>query len=243
MNARSQGPQTIEIGRPGSAKPPWHSPATTPAGTGERPQSRPEERVNAALHALGAVLALAAGLVLGGRATQTGSPLALWCVAVSSAAMIALYVVSAAYHILPAGTAKDRLQRIDRMVIAVFVAGSYTPIALLMVRAPIGDALCAIEWGLTALAVAFLWGDPARYPRRSERLYRVMGWITILAARPFFEHTPPAALVALGLAGACYSAGVALLVRDRVKYLHAGFHLLTLAGGGLQLWAISRVLS
>ena len=246
MNMHPQESRVIGIDAPDPRPPVWPAEAPTETALGaarERPQSRGEERVNAAIHALGAALALAAGMVLVERAAHTGSPLKVWCAAISSAAMMALYAVSAIYHILPAGGLKDRFQRLDRMMIAVFVAGSYTPVALLMVHATIGTLLCVIEWGLAALAVVFLWGDPGRYARRSEQLYRIMGWITILAARPFFRHTPPAVLAALGLAATCYGAGVALLVRDRVKYLHAAFHLLTLVGGGLQFWAISRVVA
>jgi hemolysin III len=246
MSTPAPKPRTIDIDARDPSPSPWPADAsmeTALGAVGERPQSRAEERVNAAIHALGAALALAAGMALVGRAAHTGSPLKVWCAAISSAAMMALYAVSAIYHILPPGALKDRFQRLDRMMIAVFMAGSYTPVALLMVHATIGTVLCLIEWGLAALAVVFLWGDPGRYARRSERLYRMMGWITILAARPFFRHTPPAVLAALGLAASCYGAGVALLVRDRVKYLHAAFHLLTLVGGGLQLWAISRVVA
>ncbi len=246
MNARPQEPCPIDIDGQNSGPSGWGAQAPAkmvPAMAHGRPQSRREEWVNATIHALGAVLALAAGLALVDRAAHVGSLLEVWCVAVSSATMVALYAVSAVYHILPPGIRKDRFQRLDRMMIAVFVAGSYTPIAWLMVRATIGAMLFVVEWGLAGLAVAFLWGDPRRYTQRSEYLYRVMGWITVLAARSFFRHTPPAVLAALGLAATCYGAGVALLVRDRVKYLHAAFHLLTLVGGGLQFWALSRIVA
>ena len=246
MNIHPQESRAIGIDAQDPGAPLWQAQGpreAVPGETGDRPQSRAEERANAAIHALGAVLALAAGVALIERAAHTGSPLKVWCAAISSAAMMALYAVSAFYHILPPGGLKDRFQRLDRMMIAVFMAGSYTPVALLMVHAAIGTALCVIEWGLAALAVVFLWGDPGRYARRSERLYRIMGWITILAAQPFFRHTPPAVLAALGFAATCYGAGVALLVRDPVKYLHAAFHLLTLVGGGLQFWAISRIVA
>ncbi|MDA8191338.1 PAQR family membrane homeostasis protein TrhA [Acidiferrobacter thiooxydans] len=244
MNIHPQESRAIGIDAQDPGAPLWQAQGAREAvlgETGDRPQSRAEERANAAIHALGAVLALAAGAALVERAAHTGSPLKMWCAAVSSATMMVVFTVSAIYHILPAGILKDRFQRLDRMMIAVFMAGSYTPVALLMVHAAIGTLLCVIEWGLATLAVALLWGDPGRYACRSEQLYRIMGWITILAARPFFRHTPPAVLAALGLAVTCYGAGVALLVRDRARYLHAAFHLLTLVGGGLQFWAISRV--
>ncbi len=243
MNAYSQGSETVPVAgqaaeeaRPGGggyfeARPP---------GPAERPQSREEEWANAVTHGLGAALALVAGLVMTQRAIPTGSPLKVLCAAIFSGAMFALYAISAVYHILRPGPAKDRFQRLDRAAIAVFVAGTYTPVALLMVRGTTGAALTVVEWVLAGVAILFLWGDPGRYARRSEWLYQIMGWITILAARPFFRHTPPAVLAALALSGACYGAGVALLLRDRVKYLHAAFHVLTLVGAGLQFWAISQ---
>ena len=211
-----------------------------PPAPAERCQSREEERVNAALHAAGAVAALGAGATLTRLAAQTSDLPKLLCAAVFSLAMIGLYTVSAAYHILPAGPLKDRFQRLDRMAIALFIAGTYTPVAALMVRGTTGAALVVAEWILAGLAILLLWGEPGRYMRRLEHLYQVMGWITILGAAPFFRHTPPAVLTALALSGACYGVGVVFLIRDRVKYFHAAFHILTLLGAALQFWAISQ---
>ena len=215
--------------------------AAAPAA--ERCQSREEERVNAALHGIGTVAATVAGALLTGHAARTGDFPKLLCAAIFSLSMIGLYAVSAAYHILPAGPFKDLFQRLDRMTIAVFIAGTYTPVAALLVRGATGNALLVAEWALAGLAILFLWGDPERYMRRSEHLYQIMGWGTILGAAPFFRHTPPPVLAALALSGTCYGVGVAFLIRDRVKYFHAAFHILTLLGAALQFWAVSWFLT
>ncbi len=209
----------------------------------ERNQSPEEERINAALHGLGAVAALVAGTILTRLAAQTDDFPKLLCAAIFSLAMVGLYAVSAAYHILPTGPLKERFQRLDRMAIALFIAGTYIPVATLLVRGSTGTFLVVTECALAALAVLFLWGKPERYMRRSEHIYQVMGWITILGAAPFFRHTPLAVLVTLGLSGACYGIGVVFLVRDHVKYFHATFHILTLVGAALQFWAISRLVT
>ncbi|MHB1671612.1 MAG: PAQR family membrane homeostasis protein TrhA [Acidiferrobacter sp.] len=211
-----------------------------PLAPAERCQSREEEWINAALHGLGAIAALVVGTILTRLAAQTNDLPKLLCAAIFSLAMVGLYAVSAAYHILPTGPLKERFQRLDRMAIALFIAGTYIPVAALLVRGATGAVLVVTECALAGLAILLLWGAPERYLRRSEYIYQVMGWTTILGAAPFFRHTPLAVLVALGLSGACYGIGVVFLVRDRVKYFHAAFHVLTLVGASLQFWAISR---
>lgn len=226
----------------GGPCPPAAALAETASEGSGRAQTPAEERLNALLHGIGALGALVAGLTLLTHVAHQGHAIEVLGVGIFALTMVALYTVSTIYHALTPGPAKDRFQRIDRAAIAAFLAGTYTPIALFMVRGRIGVLLLIAEWLLAAFGIALLTGDPRRYARRSQSLYQIMGWLTALGAPGFFRHTPAAVIGALGLGALCYVGGVVLLIRDYRKYFHAAFHLLVLLGTGLQFWAISLYL-
>lgn len=205
-------------------------------------QSPQEELANSALHGLGLVLAVTGAFVLVNEAAYRGQALRLFCATVFAMTMVVLYGTSTLYHVLRQGSAKDRFQRLDRTAITFLIAGTYTPVALLMVRGALGAFLCLAEWSLVAVAVTLMMRDPRDYPRRSVWLYHGMGWLTVLGARPLFQHTAMPVLAALAFGGAWYIAGVVFLVHDRIKYFHAISHVCALLGTAFQFWAISQYL-
>lgn len=205
-------------------------------------QSPQEEIINSLLHGLGLLLAVAGAFVLVGKVAYHGRMLTLFCATAFAASMVVLYGTSTLYHLLGRGSNKDRLQRLDRTAITFLIAGTYTPVALLMVRGALGVLLCVCEWLLVGIAVALMVRDPLDYPRRSVWLYQVMGWLTALGAEPLFQHTTSSVLAALALGGAWYAAGVLFLVHDRIRYFHAASHICALLGTAFQFWAISQYL-
>jgi hemolysin III len=152
-------------------------------------------------------------------------------------AMVALYAISTLYHIVNDPPLKAHLQRLDRAAIALLIAGTYTPVGLLMVRGLVGGALCVGEWGLAFAAFVLAVKDPD-YTRHSVWLYQAMGWLTALGVLPFFQHTPVPVVTALAVGGGCYLGGVLFLVRDRIPYFHTLFHVWVLLGTVCQFWAI-----
>lgn len=205
-------------------------------------QSSQEEIVNTALHGLGLLLAVAGAFALVGDALSRHQALPLFCAAIFAATMVLLYGTSTLYHVLERGSTKDRWQRLDRTAITFLIAGTYTPVALLMVRGSLGAGLCIAEWILVGVSVVVMVRHPKDYPRRSAWIYQGMGWLTALGVKPLFQHTATPVLAALAVGGAWYLAGVLFLVHDRVKYFHAVSHVCALLGTAFQFWAISQYL-
>jgi hemolysin III len=120
----------------------------------ERPQSVGEEIANAISHGIGFLLAVASLPILAVVTVQRGGVADVVASSVFSATMIVLYLVSALYHTLPPGAAKRWFARIDHAAIYVFIAGSYTPFVLGVLRGGWGWALFGIVWALAALGAA-----------------------------------------------------------------------------------------
>ena len=204
----------------------------------ERVQSLGEEIANSVSHGV-ALLAAIVGmpfLIAGARPLGTTS---LVSSSVFAATMVLLYLTSTLYHAMPAGRAKRVFLRLDHGAIYVFIAGSYTPFALVALGGPWGWTLFGLVWSLAVLGVTLKAFDRLSHPWLSTGLYLVMGWLALIAAVPLVERVP-APIVALIVAGGlAYTAGVVFFVLDsRLRYAHAIWHGFVMAGTGFHFFAV-----
>ena len=104
-------------------------------------------------------------------------------VAVYGTGLVALFLGSALYHRWP-GPARFKpvLQRVDHSTIYVFIAASYTPIALVVLHGPLRWIILAVAWAGAAAGVAFSlgWVNAPRAVKAAG--YLVLGWLAIIAA-------------------------------------------------------------
>lgn len=214
------------------------------AATASRPQTRAEERANSLSHGLGLAAALAAGALLLTSAAQRGPALFFLGALVYVLTGAGLYLASTVYHALPAGRAKSRWLVADHAVIFLFIAGSYTPFTLGVLRGPWGAALFGIVWGLALAGVAFkVISGPDSHPKLSTAVYLGLGWALLLAAGPVWRLIPPAGLLWLLAGGAAFTLGVAFFRAERLPYAHFIWHLFVLAGTVFHYIAVLRYAS
>jgi hemolysin III len=203
-----------------------------------RSQSLGEEIANAVSHGLGFLLAIASLPILVYHAAQRGTAVNVVAASVFAGTMILLYLISALYHALPPGRAKLWLNRMDHAAIYLFIAGSYTPFALGVLRGSWGWALFAIVWAAAALGVTIKLLNRLRHPLWSTGLYVAMGWLALIAAGPMMDRMSLAGLGWLLAGGLSYTLGaVVFLVDHRVRYAHFVWHLFVLGGSACHFFA------
>jgi hemolysin III len=124
-------------------------------------------------------------------------------------AIVAMFAVSATYHRVPWGStaARNWMRRLDHSMIFVFIAGTYTPFALLDMPPSTGNQVLAIVWGgtLAGVALTLFWPDAPRW--LGVALYLLMGWVAIWYAGTILHNAGVAAAVLLAVGGALYSIG------------------------------------
>jgi hemolysin III len=152
---------------------------------------------------------------------------ACWVFATS---LVTLYTASTIYHVLPTSPAKQVLRIIDHVAIYLLIAGSYTPFTLGVLRGAWGYTLFGLIWTLAAVGVLHKTLLGFRFPRVSTLMYLGMGWLAVVAVAPLARALPAGGLAWLLAGGLCYTAGVALFVRDHLPYRHALWHVFVLAG-------------
>ncbi len=200
-----------------------------------------EELANAASHGLGCLMALAALPLLAAQVDAERQPLHHLGVQVFIASMVLMYAVSTLYHVLPAGQAKQWLQRCDHAVIFVFIAGSYTPFAIGQWQGGGGWQLLAVVWAIALLGGALKLSRRLAHPLASIALYLGFGWMVLLMGQPMLASLPPAGLQLLVAGGLAYTLGsVFFLIDRRMRYSHLVWHLFVITGSGCHVLAVQQ---
>ncbi|MBR0320498.1 MAG: hemolysin III family protein [Clostridia bacterium] len=155
---------------------------------------------------------------------------------------IQLYTISSVYHGLKPGMGKKVLQVIDHCSIYFFIAGTYTPILLCLMR-PLYPGwawtIFGIVWGLTALAATLTAIDLKKYKVLSMACYIGMGWCIVIALKPLLHVMALSGFMLLLAGGVLYTIGSVLYgLGKKHRYMHSIFHFFVLAGSVLQALCI-----
>jgi hemolysin III len=194
-------------------------------------QSINEEFANALSHGAGLIATLVGASFLIVNAVRRGSLNFIVGASVFAVTMVLLYLASTLYHALPANRAKDVLLVCDHAAIYLFIAGTYTPFTLGVLRGTWGWLLFSLIWGLAMAGIAFkVLGGAARHHILSTSVYLGMGWLFLIAIGPLWQRLPTPGLLWLLAGGIAYTVGVAFFLADKMRYNHLVWHLFVLTG-------------
>lgn len=204
------------------------------------PQFRPRDPVSALTHLIGFFGAILGMPVLLIHAAQAGCGAAsLISLGVFMLSMIFLYAASTSYHSFNlSARANKRLKKFDHMMIFVLIAGSYTPVCVMVLPYPSGVRLLALVWAI-ALAGMLLKAFWVTCPKWfSSVIYIGMGWVCLLAFGDICRNMtaiPFALLVAGGIfytvGGVIYALKLEILRKHFRSFgAHELFHIFVMCG-------------
>lgn len=163
---------------------------------------------SAITHFIGMMMAITAATPLMVKASSTSNPVAFIAMAVFIGSMVALYGASAIYHSV---TVKDNIlkvfRKLDHMMIFVLIAGSYTPVCLIVLDHQIGYTLLSVVWGIAVagmLVKAFWITCPKWF---SSILYIAMGWVCLAVFGTLWNTLSLSAFLWLLAGGIVYTVG------------------------------------
>ena len=153
--------------------------------------------------------------------------------------MVLLYGASATYHSLNIGGRALRIfRKVDHMMIFVLIAGSYTPVCLIVLGGRMGYTLFAVVWGI-AIAGMLLKACWVTCPKWfSSIIYIAMGWVCVFVFGPLWNTLPHNAFLWLLAGGIIYTIGGVIyalklpLFNSRHTFFgsHEIFHLFVMGG-------------
>ena len=166
--------------------------------------------------------------------------------AIYAASVSALFGVSALYHrVTWNGPARRRLRRLDHAMIFLLIAGTYTPVGLLVLNGTLATVVLAIVWGgaVAGTVLELAWTGAPRW--LGGIVYLALGWVAVVAMPQLFAQLGLAGGLLIVAGGLAYSVGAAVYALRRpdpvpaVFGYHEVFHLLVIAGVAAHFLAIS----
>lgn len=189
-----------------------------------------EEIFNAASHALGAGLSIAA-MVLLLLKSNTGLEVMASCF--YGISMVLMMAMSSIYHAMKSGsTAKRVCRRFDYSSIYLLIGGTFAPIFLVYIGGRIGITLFCIQWSIIACGVTLLavFG-PGKWRPLHFTLYFLLGWSGLIFLPDFYQNARMLLWFIL-VGGVVYTLGMIPFARGR-KYDHCVWHLFVLTAAAL----------
>ncbi len=194
---------------------------------------------SAITHLIGIILSVLATTPLLIKVAVQDDHTAFIAMAIFMCSMVALYSASTIYHSV---TVRDRILRVfrklDHMMIFVLIAGSYTPICLIVLGGKSGYTLLAVVWGiaLVGMTIKACWITCPKW--FSSVIYIAMGWICLAVFGTLWNTLPHSAFLWLLAGGIIYTAGGIIYAlklpifnaKHRFFGSHEIFHLFVLGG-------------
>lgn len=196
---------------------------------------------SAITHFIGMMMAVFATAPLIIRAFSGGTDVAVCCL-VFMVSMILLYGASTLYHSVDMGEKINKiLKKLDHAMIFVLIAGSYTPICLLVIGGRTGAGLLLLVWGVAVLGIIFklCWVTCPKW--LSSAMYIAMGWMCVMAFTPIMNNMTASEFAWLLTGGIIYTIGGVIYAvktpgvrayNERHRYFgtHEIFHIFVMAG-------------
>ena len=199
--------------------------------TENRLKSFGEELANSISHGVGAIFAVIAAPILIVSAVQQGDIYSIVGSSIFATTMIMLYLASTLYHALPFKRVTGTFQILDHIAIFLFIAGTYTPFALGVLRGAWGWTIFGLVWSIALAGIIMKLVFGAKYPKISTAIYLSMGWIAIIAIKPLIDSVLPWGMFWIISGGVAYTVGVIFFIIDtRLPYAHFVWHLFVLLG-------------
>jgi len=210
---------------------------------GRHPYSHGEEIAHSVTAVIGAAATLFAIPWLLTTAALHGNVLRILGAAAFGFGALLMFATSTLYHAVRRPNLKAALRKWDHCAIYIFIAGTYTPLTIGVVRGYLGWSLFGVVWALAVFGVAVKMSGGLRMPILSTLLYVALGWIGVVAFKQLSANLTSAQFAWIVAGGLCYTGGVPFYLWKRRPYTHAVWHLFILGGVACHFVAIMSVLS
>ncbi len=202
-----------------------------------RQQTVFEEKLNAITHAIGAVFGIVALILLIVFETKK-TAFSLFSVIVYGISIIILFTVSTMYHSFTDEKKKHYFRIVDHISIYLLIAGTYTPVLLIILEQSKGWLLFYIVWAIAGFGVILKLFFTGKFETFSTLLYLVMGWLIVFDFSTLSSLMASNGLVLLIAGGLAYTVGIVFYAIEKIPYNHVIWHLFVLAGAILHFFMI-----
>lgn len=207
-----------------------------------RQYTKSEETANAISHLTGAGLATAGLVLMIVFSSVRGNAWHIVSTSIFGVTLLVMYISSGLAHALRSGKTKDLFFKMDRISIFLLIAGTYTPITLVILRGAFGWTLFGLEWLFATAGIVMTFIKPGENERRVNyffiSLYALMGWLFVIALVPIIRSFSLMGILWILIGGLFYTIGIFFYSKAKFPYYHLVWHLLVIAGSISHFFAI-----
>ncbi|MBU2486716.1 MAG: hemolysin III family protein [Alphaproteobacteria bacterium] len=199
--------------------------------------TRSERVADGSMHAIGVTGAVLGAIMLLVWSVPDASPWEVTAIAVYAATLIGTFTASAFYHMTPWESLRPTLRRIDHAAIYLKIAGTYTPLVV-MIGSGLAYVVLGIVWALAVIGMVLklvFWSTPGQF---GPALYLIMGWMSVVLVWSSWEALPLGYILAGGL---LYTVGVVFHAAKNMKFANAIWHGFVVAASACFFVAITVV--
>ncbi|TIO09798.1 hemolysin III family protein [Mesorhizobium sp.] len=200
--------------------------------------SRAEMIADGIVHAVGIVLAIAAGSALLALAAPHAGPGEYVAAAFYVVSLLTVLSVSLAYNLWPVSPAKWILRRFDHAAIYLLIAATYTPFLAQLDGSPLAVSMIVLVWVAAAIGIAIKVLLPGRFDRLAIVFYLAIGWSGIVLVEPLVQTLPTTSIALIVAGGIVYSCGVIFFAWKGLRFHNALWHGFVVTGASLHLAAM-----
>lgn len=199
-----------------------------------------EELMNSISHGVGAGLSVAGLVLLIIKSANHHNGYALAGSLVYGISLILLYTISCIYHGLsPKLKAKKVFRVIDHCNVFLLVAGTFTPICLVLFNGVMGWLMFSFIWLVTIIGIVLNSINLDKYQLASVLCHLTTGWSVLFILNSLANNLGKTGLIFLVVGGIFYSIGALLYwIGSKTKYMHSVFHFFCLAGSTFHYFLI-----
>lgn len=190
-----------------------------------------EEIANGITHGLGVIFGIVAITILLFMAITKGNIPGIVSFSIYGACIILMFLSSTLYHSFTIEKVKQILRVFDHSSIFLFIAGTYTPIALLALEGSLRLIILIGIWIIALSGIAFkiiTYGKFDKYKALSLVLYIGMGWISIIPIKAIINATSIKFFYWILAGGIIYTLGTIFYSIKKLPYSHAIWHIFVL---------------
>jgi len=198
-------------------------------------QSLGEEIANSVSHGIGALLGIAALVLMLVKSASYEEAISS---VIFGLGIILLYAMSTLYHAFKNDSKVKRLfKRFDHASVYLLIGSTYSPIYILILDKPLGWILLSVQWAIIIVGIVLKSTIINRFTYVHLAMYLILGWSGIFFFGSLYRFSPEAFFLILA-GGIAYTIGVLFYALHLFKYSHFIWHICVFIGTLLHFFAI-----
>ena len=194
--------------------------------------SKAEEVFNSISHGTGVIFGIVALTLLLIVAIRSGHVPSIIAFSIYGACIILMFLSSTLYHSITIEKVKKVLRVFDHSSIFLFIAGTYTPIAILVLQGSLRIVTLIGIWAIALAGIIYkvlTYGKFDKYKKISLFIYLAMGWFGIFPIKSIINNTSINFFFWILAGGLLYSLGTIFYSSKKIKFNHGIWHIFVLA--------------